>query len=78
MKMMVSFIIINFTRMENEQWKELRLLKLVTFAKAQRTVVAVSAKPLANLLARQAAVSLTNSAKIATNNSAHKQKTVCR
>jgi hypothetical protein len=49
-----------------------------TFAKAQRTVVAVSAKHLANLLARQVAVSLTNSAKTATNNYAHKQKTVCR
>jgi hypothetical protein len=43
-------------------------LKLVIFAKAQRTAVAANAKPLANLLARPAAVSLTNNARILRNN----------
>jgi hypothetical protein len=38
-------------------------LKLVTFAKAQRTAVAVSARHLASPLAKQAAVSLTSSAR---------------
>ena len=45
------------TRMENESWKELRLLKHVIFAKAQRTVAVVNARHPASLLARPAAVS---------------------
>ena len=68
-EMMVIFIIINFTRMENEQWKELRLLKLVTFAKAQRTVAVANARHLASPLARLAVVLLTSSVKTQKNKS---------
>ena len=49
--------------MENAKWKELKLLKLVTFAKAQRTVAAASARHPASPLARPAAVLLISSAK---------------
>ena len=69
MEMMVIFIIINFTRMENEQWKELRLLKLVTFAKAQRTVAVANARHLASPLARLVAVLLISSVKTQRNKS---------
>ena len=69
MEMMVIFIIINFTRMENEQWKELRLLKLVTFAKAQRTVAVANARHPASPLARLAVVLLISSVKTQRNKS---------
>jgi len=69
MKMMVIFIIINFTRMENEQWKELRLLKLVTFAKAQRTVAVANARHPASPLVRLAVVLLISSVKTQRNKS---------
>ena len=68
-EMMVNIIIINLTRMENEQWKELRLLKLVTFARAQRTVAVVSARHLASLLVRLAVVLLISSVKTQRNKS---------
>jgi len=55
--------------MENEQWKELRLLKLVTFAKAQRTVAVANARHLASPLARLAAVLLISSVKTQRNKS---------
>ena len=58
-----------FTRMENEQWKELRLLKLVTFAKAQRTVAVANARHPASPLARLAAVLLISSVKTQRNKS---------
>ena len=45
-------------------WKELRLSKPVIFAKALKTAVAVNARPLANLLAKQVAVLQISSAKI--------------
>ena len=69
MKMMIFFIIIKFTRMENEQWKELRLLKLVTFAKAQRTVAVANARHPASPLARLVAVLLISSVKTQRNKS---------
>ena len=69
MEMMVNFIIINFTRMENEQWKELRLLKLVTFARAQRTVAVANARHPASPLARLAVVLLISSVKTQRNKS---------
>ena len=59
----------NFTRMENESWKELRLLKLVTFAKAQRTVAVANARHLASPLARLAVVLLISSVKTQRNKS---------
>ena len=62
-------IIIIFTRMENEQWKELRLLKLVTFAKAQRTVAVANARHPASPLARLAVVLLISSVKTQRNKS---------
>lgn len=49
--------------MENIPWKELRLWKLVTFAKAQRTVAVANARHPASLLARQAVVLQTSSVK---------------
>ena len=64
-----NFIIIYLTRMENEQWKELRLLKLVTFAKAQRTVAVANARHPACPLARLAAVLLISSVKTQRNKS---------
>ena len=69
MEMMEIFIIINFTRMENEQWKELRLLKLVTFARAQRTVAVANARHPASPLARLAVVLLISSVKTQRNKS---------
>ena len=59
----------NFTRMENESWKELRLLKLVIFAKAQRTVAVANARHLASPLARLAVVLLISSVKTQRNKS---------
>ena len=69
MKMMVIFIIIKFTRMENESWKELRLLKLVIFAKAQRTVAVANARHPASPLVRLAVVLQTSSVKTQRNKS---------
>ena len=59
----------NITRMENESWKELRLLKLVIFAKAQRTVAVANARHPASPLARLAAVLLISSVKTQRNKS---------
>ena len=59
----------NFTRMENESWKELRLLKLVTFARAQRTVAVANARHPASPLARLAVVLLISSVKTQRNKS---------
>ena len=64
-----NFYHFNFTRMENEQWKELRLLKLVTFAKAQRTVAVANARHPASPLARLAVVLLISSVKTQRNKS---------
>ena len=64
-----KFIIIIITRMENESWKELRLLKLVIFAKAQRTVAVANARHPASPLARLAVVLLTSSVKTQRNKS---------
>ena len=58
-----------FTRMENEQWKELRLLKLVTFAKAQRTVAVANARHPVSPLVRLAVVLLISSVKTQRNKS---------
>ena len=44
-------------------WKELRLLRLVTFARAQRTVDVASARLLVSLHARPAVVLLIRSAR---------------
>ena len=57
------------TRMENESWKELRLLKLVIFAKAQRTVAVANARHPASPLVRLAVVLLTSSVKTQRNKS---------
>ena len=59
----------NFTRMENESWKELRLLKLVTFAKAQRTVAVANARHPVSPLVRLAVVLLISSVKTQRNKS---------
>ena len=64
-----NFYHYQFSRMENEQWKELRLLKLVTFAKAQRTVAVANARHPASPLARLAAVLLISSVKTQRNKS---------
>jgi hypothetical protein len=64
-----NYVINNFTKMENEQWKELRLLKLVTFVKAQRTVAVANARHPASPLARLAAVLLISSVKTQRNKS---------
>ena len=66
---MMPIIIIIFTRMENEQWKELRLLKLVTFAKAQRTVAVANARHPASPHAILAVVLLISSVKTQRNKS---------
>ena len=50
-----------------ELWKELQLLKLVTFAKAHRTAAAVNARHHVSQHVRQAAVSQISSAKTKTN-----------
>ena len=67
-EMMVIYHYI-LTRMENEQWKELKLLKLVIFAKAQRTVAVANARHPASPLARLAAVLLISSVKTQRNKS---------
>ena len=54
--------------MENKSWKELKLLKLVTFAKAQRTVAVENARHLVSLLVRLAVVLQTSSVKTQKNN----------
>ena len=64
-----NFIIIIIKRMENESCKELRLLKLVIFAKVQRTVAGANARHPASLLARLAVVLLTSSVKTQRNKS---------
>ena len=56
-------------RTENDKWKELRLLKLVTFAKAQRTVAVANARHPASLHVRLAVVLLISSVKTQRNKS---------
>lgn len=50
-------------------WKELRLLRLATFARVLRTAAAANARPLVSLHAKQAAVLQISSAKRLTSNS---------
>ena len=57
-----------FNKRGNVSWSILRLSIQEIFARALRTAVAVSARHLASLLARQVAVSLISSARTRTSN----------